>query len=159
MLAGGDYSTTWEALLCSVISVLLVKLSSFGFVVITIIIFDLSGRIRECGSNVQKVLSNVTLGKENPTVSFLLLHPTTTATCHGQSQCEVAFLRYSHTLPPTPVMGPSCHTCKLNPWCHFLLDDVMWWDCDCVAWRGVDWYLSILSLLCPLYISIRIYCK
>ena len=42
---------------------------------------------------------------------------------------------------PTPVMGPSSHSCKLNPWCHFLLDDVMWWDCDCVAWRGVDWYL------------------
>lgn len=84
--------------------------------------------------------------KKIPLFLSFFCTPTNLATWHGQSQCEVAFLRYSHNPHPTPVMGPSSHSCKLNPWCHFLLDDVMWWDCDCVAWRGVDWYLSTLSL-------------
>lgn len=56
-------------------------------------------------------------------------------------------------------MGPGSHSCKLNPWCHFILDDVMWWDCDCVAWRGVNWclwiswYSALLFIYCTLYIG------
>lgn len=92
--------------------------------------------------------------KKIPLFLSFFCTPTNLATWNGQSQCEVAFLRYSHTLPPTPVMGPSSHSCKLNPWCHFLLDDVMWWDCDCVAWRGVDLHLNSFSLYSALLLYI-----
>lgn len=114
----------------------------------------------KCGTNMERVFWFITKGKENPTVSFLLFAlPTNLATWHGQSQCEVPFLCNSNTPSPhTSVMGSSSHSCKLNPWCHFLLDDVMWWDCDCVAWRGIDIFKLSWSLFCPpLHIYIYFY--
>lgn len=69
--------------------------------VITIITsFDLSGRISESVEQIWKGCFEFWLKeKKIPLFLSFFCTPTNLATWHGQSQCEVAFLRYSHTPP------------------------------------------------------------
>lgn len=116
----------------------------FCFMVITLKTpFDLSDRVNEYRVQSWKGWLEFWLkAKKIPLfpLFFLFALPTTRQPDMANHSVRWPFSAIA-THTPTTVTGPSSHSCKLNPWCHFLWDDVMWWDCDCVAWRGVPWSL------------------
>lgn len=78
------------------------------------------------------------IGEGNPIAWFLLLHP---ASLQSQQVSHEPGRPASLPLPSHAAKAQGENktgTCKVNPWCHFILNDVMWRDCDTVAWSDVD---------------------
>lgn len=128
--------------------------------VITIVtLFDLPGRISESERTNGKGCFEFWLKeKKIPLFLSFFCTPTNLATWHGQSQCEVAFLRYSHTLPLHLSWG---QVPTAVSWTHGV---ILFWMTSCggtvTALHDValiDISKLYLFIFCPPFICIYIY--